>query len=72
MYYSISGLILDIIGIIMLFRFGILPKEIFDSIILDNRISDNAIARNHKWSFLGICILILGFLLQLIGVVFPN
>jgi len=67
--FSIVGLILDVIGVVMLFRFGILPKEIFDSIILDNSIKDNTIKKHHLWSRVGISALILGFILQAIGVI---
>ena len=62
MIYSIIGLILDLIGVLLLFQFGILPENLWNHILWDNEMSDKDIARHTFWSKIGAILLITGFI----------
>lgn len=72
MWYSITGLILDCFGVLLLFIYGIPPKKLFDSLIRDESISDKTVNRNHVMSRIGLGLLIAGFGLQIIGTVITS
>lgn len=40
MWYSIIGLGLDIIGVNLLFQYGVLPRRLFDSLLRDHTIDE--------------------------------
>ena len=68
-YLNISGLFLDIVGVIILFKFG-LPADIrrggITQVIteqIDQEEADKA-ARYDRWSSVGLITLIVGFLVQ--------
>jgi len=72
MTYNIIGLIFDLIGVILLFKFGILPTNLWNHILMDSGMSEKD-ERNHKvWSKIGLGCLILGFSSQLIGTIIQN
>ncbi len=68
-YLNIAGLVLDIVGVIILFKFG-LPADIRRGGIthliteqIDQEEADEA-ARYDRWSLFGLITLIVGFLVQ--------
>lgn len=67
-----AGLVFDVIGAIMLFRYG-LPAEInrtgAQHLILEQEDpAEKALARRYdRWGRVGLALLILGFVLQLVG-----
>lgn len=69
MVFIIIGLSLDIIGVILLFVFGIPPTKMFDHVLTDNEhpIEDEKLYR--IMSKLGLILLLIGFISQLIGTV---
>lgn len=64
---SILGLIIDLIGVLLLFRFGILPDNLWQHILLDSRIKDKDEKRHKLWSKIAVSCLIIGFSFQLSG-----
>ena len=72
MIYSIIGLILDLIGVILLFKYGILPTNLWDHILMDNGMSDRDEKTHKIMSKIGLISLILGFSLQLVGTIVSN
>ncbi len=67
MYYSIIGLVLDIVGVILIYYFGLLPLKMFHSFLRDHTVSDETVERYHKISGIGMILLVLGFVFQIIG-----
>jgi hypothetical protein len=71
-WFSVAGLVLDVIGAIMLWRYG-LPEEISragaQALILEQHDpAEQARARRYdRWARVGLTLLILGFVLQLVG-----
>jgi hypothetical protein len=71
-WFSVAGLVLDIIGALMLWRYG-LPEEVSRSGAIhligeQEDAAEKALARRYDWlARLGLTLLILGFVLQLIG-----
>ncbi len=75
-FYSLLGLIFDIIGVLMLFKYG-LPsklKEHSGGLLLEEnpkqekqRIAENS--KITKWAYSGLTLLIIGFLFQIIGTI---
>ncbi len=67
---SIGGLILDIVGVVILFRFGLPPRlAMFGVLTLDR---DDAFRKKERryqiWSYVALSCLVIGFILQIIGV----
>ncbi len=65
------GLALDILGVILLFKFG-LPSEFYTppKLLLEGGLSKEEEEKNKKikfWAHMGLTSLILGFVFQLIG-----
>lgn len=72
MILSIIGLTLDLIGVILLFKYGILPNNLWEHILMDNGMSEED-EKNHKiWSKIAMGLLILGFLFQIISSIISN
>jgi hypothetical protein len=67
MIYSILGLILDLIGVLLLFKYGILPDKLWQHILMDNGISEKNERKHKLWSKIAIAFVSIGFLLQLTG-----
>ena len=73
-FYSASGLLLDIIGVLILFKYG-LPSKLKEHggglLLEENSKEENIrIAKNNKiikWAYFGLILLSIGFLLQFIG-----
>ena len=67
------GLILDIVGVIILFRFGLPPKVFRDGVIpkvaslsIQEKSKEYSKFKRHKyWSYFGLSLLIIGFALQI-------
>ncbi|MEL1245824.1 hypothetical protein AAEO56_16240 [Flavobacterium sp. DGU11] len=72
MIYNIIGLLLDFIGVILLFRFGILPDNLWEHILMDNEMSDTDIKKHKIWSKIALITIIIGFGFQIIGTFSQN
>lgn len=66
-----SGLILDIVGVVVLFCFGLPPRLAMSGILALDRNTD-AFQKKEKryrtWSYAALACLVTGFLLQIIGI----
>lgn len=72
MIFSIIGLTLDLIGVVLLFKYGILPDNLWEHILMDSGMSEKD-EKNHKiWSKIAMAFLILGFVFQLISSILQN
>jgi hypothetical protein len=71
-FFSILALILDLIGVILLFKFGILPDNLWEHLLMDNGMDEDDENRHRKWSKIGLTCLISGFSIQLITTIFQN
>tara|TARA_R110000751_G_scaffold104423_10_gene199937 strand:+ start:15648 stop:15869 length:222 start_codon:yes stop_codon:yes gene_type:complete len=69
MIYSIIGLVFDVIGVILLFMYGVPSKEMYDSFLQDHTLSDEREKQINFRSKLGLILLILGFLFQILGTI---
>lgn len=67
MIYSIIGLALDLIGVVLLFKFGILPDNLWEHILMDSGMSEKDEKRHKIWSKIAMGFLTLGFVFQLLG-----
>lgn len=65
MIFSIIGLTLDLIGVILLFKFGILPDNLWEHILMDSAMSEKDEKKHKIWSKIAMTFLILGFAFQL-------
>lgn len=66
-YFIVIGLILDLFGVVLLFKFGILPKNLWNHILMDSGMREEDERRHKIGSNIGLTCLILGFALQIIG-----
>jgi len=70
--FSTIGLVTDIIGVILLFMYGLPSKIVGPPVrIVEQDITDEEQNKNSfitKMSYFGLSLLILGFIFQLIGV----
>lgn len=69
MILNIIGLSLDLIGVLLLFRFGILPNNLWEHILMDSGMSEKDEKRHKMWSKIAVTIIFIGFSLQLGGTV---
>ena len=67
MVLNVIGLILDLIGVILLYRYGILPDNLWQHLIMDNGMSEKDERKHKRWSKTAMIFLILGFVFQLSG-----
>lgn len=67
MLLNVIGLILDLIGVILLYRYGILPDNLWQQLIMDNGMSEKDELKHKRWSKIALLFLILGFVFQLSG-----
>lgn len=67
MIYNTIGLAFDLIGVLLLFRFGILPNNLWNHILMDNGMSDKDEKQHKIWSKIAIALIFIGFSLQLTG-----
>lgn len=58
---------LDLIGVILLFKYGILPKNLWNHILMDSGMKEEDERKHKRGSNIGLVCLILGFSLQIIG-----
>jgi hypothetical protein len=70
--FSTIGLLTDIVGVILLFIYG-LPSKMIEppKLLLESDIDDADLKKNAfitRMSYLGLSLLIIGFMLQLISV----
>lgn len=72
MVFSLIGFGLDIIGVLMLFKYGILPNKILNSILQDNSLSEEDEKRHKLFSKISIILIVIGFIFQSIGTVSQN
>lgn len=72
MYYSIFGLLLDVIGVVLLFIYGIPSKEMYNSFLQDHTLSDEREKKIYLCSKIGLISLVLGFMFQIIGTILSN
>lgn len=72
-WLAVAGLVIDIIGVVLVWRFGLPQKEISRSgakrlIMEDRDRAEIALARRYdRIAGVGLALLIVGFLLQLVG-----
>jgi ABC-type Fe3+-siderophore transport system permease subunit len=69
MIYSVIGLIFDLIGVLLLFVFGILPDNLWKHIVFDNKMSEKDEKIHKLCSKIAISFVLLGFALQLVGTI---
>lgn len=69
---SIIALILDLIGVILLFKFGILPDNLWEHLLMDSGMKEEDEKRHKIGSKIGLICLILGFGIQLIVTILQN
>ena len=72
MIFTIIGLVLDVLGVILLFIYGLPSKEIYKTILQDNRLSEKREKQIIFRSKVGLGFLILGFVLQIFGTIIQN
>jgi len=72
MLFSIAGLILDIVGVILLFIYGLPNKSVYNSILLDSSLSEQKEKSIFLWSKIGLLFLVLGFVFQIVGTIYMN
>jgi len=72
-YFSTFGLILDIFGVLLLFRYG-LPSKVNtgDTISIESgtenrRLREKENKKIFRWAYFGLSLILCGFILQLIG-----
>ena len=69
MIFNILGLFLDLIGVLLLFRFGILPNNLWEHLLMDSGMSEKDQKKHKRWSKVAVAIIFIGFFLQLFGTV---
>ncbi len=74
-YWSVIGLVADIFGVLILFRYG-LPSRMntVDRLASEKDLTDKQKKENkhiHLMAFIGLFLLLIGFAFQLLGVIFP-
>ncbi len=73
--FTTSGLILDIVGVMVLFRFGLPPRLAMSGVLTLDRDNDAYQKKEKRYrisSYAALFCLVTGFLLQIIGVwVYP-
>lgn len=69
MIFNILGLFLDLIGVLLLFRFGILPNNLWEHLLMDSGMSEKDEKKHKLWSKIAVAIIFIGFFLQLFGTV---
>jgi hypothetical protein len=73
--FTIIGLIFDIIGVLMLFQYGLPSKIEVGDIIIADESTDDEIKRDKenrrikKLAYIGLSFILLGFVFQLIGAI---
>lgn len=67
MIYNIIGLAFDLVGVLLLFRFGILPDNLWNHILMDGEMSEKDERRHKLCSKIAIILIFVGFSLQLFG-----
>lgn len=72
MIYNIIGLAFDLVGVLLLFRFGILPNNLWNHILMDSGMSDEDEKQHKIWSKIAIALIFIGFSLQLAGSIIQN
>lgn len=72
MIYNIIGLAFDLVGVLLLFRFGILPNNLWNHILMDSGMSENDEKKHKVWSKIAVAIIFIGFSLQLAGSIIQN
>jgi hypothetical protein len=72
MWYSIIGLLLDMVGVILLFFFDMPPRNVYESTLFDHRLDEGKAARSYKIAIIGVVCLVVGFGLQVIGICLTN
>lgn len=70
--FLVLALLLDLIGVILLFKYGILPDNLWDHILMDSGMSEKDEKEHRFWSKIGLTCLILGFSIQLITTIIQN
>lgn len=69
MVFVIIGLVFDLSGVLLLFKFGILPDNLWQHLLMDNGMSEKDEKRHKICSKVAIVLLFLGFSLQLVGTI---
>ncbi|RZK47961.1 MAG: hypothetical protein EOO99_11840 [Pedobacter sp.] len=72
MLFNIIGLSIDLIGVLLLFKFGILPDNLWNHLLMDGGMKEKDERRHRIWSKIAVSFLIVGFGLQLFGTVQQN
>lgn len=69
MIFNILGLFLDLIGVLLLFCYGILPNNLWEHLLMDSGMSEKDEKKHKRWSKVAVAIIFIGFSLQLFGTV---
>ena len=72
MIFSLIGLGFDLLGVLLLFKYGILPKKIWDSILQDNSLSEKDEKKYKVFSKVSIILIVIGFCFQIVGTIYQN
>lgn len=67
MIYNIIGLAFDLIGVLLLFKFGILPNNLWEHLLMDSGMSEKDEKRHKIWSKIAVTLIFVGFSLQLMS-----
>jgi hypothetical protein len=72
MIYNIIGLAFDLVGVLLLFRFGILPNNLWEHLLMDSGMSEKDEKRHKIWSKVAVILIFIGFALQLTGTIMQH
>jgi hypothetical protein len=65
--FNIIGLKSDLIGVVLLYCFGILPDNLWQHIIMDNGMKEEDVKKHRYWSKIALGFLFFGFIFQIVG-----
>lgn len=72
MTYTIIGLSFDLVGVILLFKFGILPDNLWEHLLMDSGMDEKDEKRHKNWSKVAIILIFIGFALQLTSAIIQH
>lgn len=67
MIYNIIGLSFGLIGVVLLYRFGILPDNLWNHLLMDSGMEEKDERRHRIWSKIAVVLIFIGFAFQFIA-----